>query len=66
LAIALTEPVAKQLASLSATLFPTLIVSTTTIFMQIFSALVVGIIAALAPIRLASKVRIVDALRSVN
>lgn len=66
LAIALTEPVAKQLASLSATLFPTLMVSTNTIFMQIFAALVVGTIAALAPIRLASKVRIVDGLRSVT
>lgn len=66
LAIALTGPVAKQLASFSSTLFPTLVVSANTIFMQFFSALLVGIIAALAPIRMAFKVRIVDGLRSVN
>lgn len=66
LAIALTGPVAKQLASFSSTLFPTLVVSANTIFMQFFSALLVGIMAALAPIRMAFKVRIVDGLRSVN
>lgn len=65
-AVALTAPVAKYLAGLSATLFPTLIISTSTVLLQMLAALAVGATAALAPIHLALNLRIVDGLRSGN
>ncbi|MDD1536329.1 MULTISPECIES: ABC transporter permease [unclassified Bradyrhizobium] len=64
--IALTPPVAARLAELSATLFPTLFVSVNTVILQALAALVVGILAALLPMRRAARVRIVDGLRALG
>ncbi len=65
-AIALTPPVALRLGALSATLFPTLFVSQTTVALQAVSALAVGVLAAIVPMRRAARVSIVDGLRAVN
>jgi putative ABC transport system permease protein len=66
IAIALTPPVAARLAGLSATLFPTLIVSVGTVILQALSALVVGVLAALVPMRGAARVNIVNGLRALG
>lgn len=65
-AIALTGPVSKQVANLTETLFPTLFVSVNTLAFQMFSALAVGVIAAIVPMYRAANVKIVDGLRAVN
>jgi putative ABC transport system permease protein len=65
-AIALTGPVSKQVANLTETLFPTLFVSVNTVALQVFSALAVGVIAAIVPMYRAANVKIVDGLRTVN
>lgn len=65
IAIALTPWVARHIAGLSDTLFPTLIVSGQTVLLQLISALGVGTVAALMPMRRAVAVRIVDGLRAV-
>ncbi|KYG24954.1 ABC transporter ATP-binding protein [Bradyrhizobium sp. AT1] len=66
IAIALTPPVAAHLAVLSATLFPALIVSASTVMLQALSALVVGALAAVFPMRRAAHVSIVNGLRAVG
>lgn len=66
IAIALTPPVATRLAELSATLFPSLIVSVGTVILQVLAALVVGVLAAVLPMRRAARVSIVDGLRALG
>lgn len=66
IAIALTPPVATRLAGLTETLFPSLFVSAGTVALQALSALAVGILAALFPMRSAAGVRIIDGLRKVG
>lgn len=65
-AIALTPPVAAFFGSLNAALFPTLIVGRNIMVLQALAALLVGILAALVPMRRAADVRIVDGLRAVG
>ena len=48
------------------TLFPSLVVSGSTVGAQALAALAVGILAALLPMRGAASVRIVDGLRAVG
>ena len=64
--IGLTPPVAAHLAELSATLFPTLIVSVNTVLLQALAAVVVGILAAALPMRRAARVSVVDGLRALG
>jgi putative ABC transport system permease protein len=66
MAIGLTPPVAARLADLSATLFPSLIVSVNTVILQALAALVVGILAAVWPMRRAARVSIVNGLRALG
>ena len=66
MAIGLTPPVAARLAELSATLFPSLIVSVSTVILQAFTALAVGVLAAVLPMRRAARVSIVDGLRALG
>jgi putative ABC transport system permease protein len=66
IAIGLTPPVAARLAALSATLFPSLIVSVNTVILQALAALVVGVLAALLPMRRAARVSIVNGLRALG
>jgi putative ABC transport system permease protein len=66
IAIGLTPPVAARLAELSATLFPTLIVSVNTVILQALSALLVGVLAAVLPMRRAARVSIVNGLRALG
>lgn len=66
IAIVLTPPVAMHLAGLTDTLFPTLFVSGGTVALQALSAVVVGVLAALLPMRSAAGVSIVDGLRAVG
>jgi putative ABC transport system permease protein len=66
IAIALTPPVAAHLGRLSDTLFPTLVVSGSTMATQAMSALVVGVLAAFFPMRHSAGVKIVEGLRAVG
>lgn len=66
LAIALTPPAAAYFGSLNAGLFPALTVSGGTMALQALAAVLVGILAALVPMRRAAGVRIVDGLRAVG
>jgi putative ABC transport system permease protein len=66
IAIGLTPPVAARLAELSATLFPSLIVSVRTVIFQALAALVVGVLAAVLPMRQAARVNIVNGLRALG
>ena len=66
IAIGLTPPVAAHLAVLSATLFPALIVSVSTVMLQALSALVVGALAAVFPMHRAARVSIVNGLRALG
>lgn len=66
IAIGLTPPVAARLAELSATLFPTLIVSVRTVIFQALSALAVGVLAAILPMRQAARVSIANGLRALG
>ncbi len=65
-AIVLTPPAAAYFGSLTATLFPSLIVSGNTVALQALAALLVGVLAALLPMRRAAGVSIVDGLRAVG
>jgi putative ABC transport system permease protein len=65
-AILLTPVFTAQLGSMTATLFPTLFVSGTTVAMQAAAALAVGILAALFPMRRAAGVSVVEGLRAVG
>jgi len=66
IAIGLTPPVAARLAELSATLFPSLIVSADTVMSQALAALAVGVLAAVLPMRRAARVNIVNGLRALG
>lgn len=66
IAIALTPLVAAHLGGLSDTLFPTLVVSGSTMATQAMSALVVGVLAAFFPMRHSAGVKIVEGLRAVG
>lgn len=66
IAIGLTPPAAAHLADLSATLFPSLIVSVDTVMLQALAVLVVGVLAAALPMHRAARVVIVDGLRALG
>jgi len=61
--IALTFPVAERFGKAMGGLFPVFNVSSDTVYMQVASALIVGIVAALFPCLRAARVRIADGLR---
>ena len=63
--IALTLPVAEVFAGAVGTLFPVFLVSSATMLMQVACAAVIGIVAAALPAWRASRVRIVEGLRTV-
>jgi putative ABC transport system permease protein len=64
--IALLYPVAAAFATRMGTFFPVFDVAPATVLMQLLAALGVGAVAAIAPTLRASKVNIVDGLRSVG
>ncbi|MHB0771704.1 ABC transporter permease [Bradyrhizobium sp. 1.29L] len=66
IAIGLTPPIAARLAELSATLFPSLIVSVNTVMLQALASLLVGVLAAVLPMRRAARVSIVNGLRALG
>jgi len=66
IAIALTSPFAARLAGLFKALFPSLVVSDSTVALQALAALAAGVVAALHPVRRAVGVRIVDGLRAIG
>lgn len=66
IAIALTPPAAARIGEMTDTLFPSLLVSGSTVGMQALAAFGVGLLAALLPMRRAASVRIVDGLRAVG
>jgi putative ABC transport system permease protein len=66
IAIALTSPVTARLGGLSDTLFPTLVVSGSTMATQAIAALAVGVLAAIFPMRHSAGVSIVEGLRAVG
>jgi len=63
--IALTLPVAATFAGAMGTLFPVFIVSESTMLMQLGAALLIGLVAAVAPAWHASRVGIVEGLRAI-
>ncbi len=63
--IVLTFPVAAAFAARMGTLFPVFNVSGATVLLQAGSALVVGVVAALLPMRRVARLSIVDGLRAV-
>lgn len=64
--VALTFPVGKWFASLVGTLFPVFEVSRETVLLQFACALVVGVAAAIVPVRRAATVNIVEGLRAIG
>ena len=62
----LTFPVAEKFAKAMGTLFPVFFVSVDTLMMQATAGAVVGMVAALVPCVRATRVRIVDGLRSIG
>ena len=62
----LTFPVAEKFAKAMGTLFPVFFVSVDTLLMQATAGAVVGMVAALVPCVRATRVRIVDGLRSIG
>ena len=66
IAIMLTPLLAAHVTALSDTILPTLHVSSSTIGLQAVSAIVVGLFAALVPMRRVARMRIVDGLRAVG
>ncbi|MEO7322150.1 MAG: FtsX-like permease family protein [Burkholderiales bacterium] len=66
LGIAFTFPVAAWFAGQVGTVFPVFEISRETLLLQIACAIVVGVIAALAPTHRATSVKIVDGLRSIG
>jgi putative ABC transport system permease protein len=65
-AVVLTVPVAGGFAEKMGTLFPIFFVSENTMLMQVFAAIVVGIVAAVFPAWRTARVRIVDGLRAIG
>jgi putative ABC transport system permease protein len=66
LGIALTFPLAEAFAATVGSLIPSVAVSGETVALQIFAALLVGVVAAATPAWHAARTRIVDGLRSVT
>ena len=66
LGIVFTFPVAAWFGGQVGTVFPVFEISRETLLLQIACAIVVGVIAALAPIHRATSVKIVDGLRSIG
>ncbi len=66
LGIAFTFPVAAWFAGQVGNVFPVFEISRETLLLQIACAIVVGVIAALAPTHRATSVKIVDGLRSIG
>lgn len=66
LGMMLTFPVAEKFAKAMGTLFPVFYVSADTLLMQAAAGTVVGLVAALVPCVRASRVRIVEGLRSIG
>lgn len=64
--IALTFPAARGFSSLTGTLFPTMQVADSTVWRQVISAAIVGVLAAAVPAWRAARVKIVDGLRSIG
>ncbi|HEX4330128.1 MAG TPA: FtsX-like permease family protein [Burkholderiales bacterium] len=64
--IALTFPAARGFSALTGTLFPTMQVADATVWRQVVSALIVGVLAAAVPAWRAARVKIVDGLRSIG
>jgi putative ABC transport system permease protein len=64
--VALTFPVGAWFAGQMGTLFPVFSVSDETVMLQIISALMVGLIAAVLPALRAARVRIVEGLRAIG
>jgi putative ABC transport system permease protein len=64
--VALTFPVGDWFASLVGTLFPVFEVSRETVLMQFACAVVVGLAAAIVPVRRAARVNIVEGLRAIG
>jgi len=64
--IALTFPAARGFSALTGTLFPTMQVADSTVWRQVVSALIVGLLAAAVPAWRAARVKIVDGLRSIG
>jgi putative ABC transport system permease protein len=64
--VALTFPVGDWFASLVGTLFPVFEVSRETVLMQFACAIVVGLAAAIVPVRRAATVNIVEGLRAIG
>lgn len=66
IAMVLTPIAAAHVTALSDTLLPTLQVNRGTLVLQASSAMLVGVVAALFPMRRAAHIRIVDGLRAVG
>ena len=64
--ICLTFPVASRFGKALGSLFPVFNVNAETLYMQLASGLIVGVVAALVPCARAAHMRIVDGLRSVG
>jgi putative ABC transport system permease protein len=64
--VAATFPVTAAFGPALGTLFPVFQVSTQTILLQLCAALVIGLVAAVAPSIRASRVRIAEGLRAVG
>jgi putative ABC transport system permease protein len=64
--IALLFPVARGFSESVGTLFPVFQISRETLLLQIVSAIVVGLIAAIAPTLRSMRIKIVDGLRSIG
>ena len=64
--ICLTFPVASRFGKALGSLFPVFNVNAETLYMQLASGLIVGVVAALVPCVRAAHMRIVDGLRSVG
>ena len=66
ISIIITPPIASMIGSFIGSIFPTLVVSWTTMALQGLSAFTVGILAAIIPMRHAAGINIVDGLRAVG
>jgi putative ABC transport system permease protein len=64
-AVALTFPLADAFAERMGALFPIFFVSEETVLLQVVAALIVGVVAAVAPAVRTARVKIVDGLRAV-
>ena len=65
LGIALTFPLAEAFGKELSNLFPVFYVQTSTLTAQLFAALIIGLVAAVAPARRGARINIVEGLRSI-